>query len=156
MNTAKLKAELTQEEGERLSAYLDTEGILTVGIGHNCAAQPVVGVNAPGDTITTEHEHNIFLSDCDEAIAELDKNLPWWSTLDDVRQNVLLDMCFNMGIKTLLTFHNTLAAIEAGDYELAVKGMRGSRWAAQVGKRAVRLEQMMLTGNWPADIKEIA
>ncbi len=154
MNTDKLKAELTQEEGDRLTAYLDSLGILSVGIGHNCIAQPVVGVNAPGDTITAEHEHNIFLSDCDEAIKELDAHLPWWSQLDDVRQNVLLDMCFNMGIKSLLTFHNTLAAIEAGEYEIAVKGMRSSRWAVQVGKRAVRLEQMMLTGNWPTDIKE--
>lgn len=152
MNTDKLKAELTQEEGDRLTAYRDTEGILTVGIGHNCIASPVEGVSVPGDTITADQEHALFIADCDEAIKELDEHLPWWAQLDDVRQNVLLDMCFNMGIKTLLTFVNTLRFIEEGDYPAAVKGMQGSRWAKQVGKRAVRLEQMMASGQWPTDI----
>lgn len=148
MNIAKLKEELTLEEGERLIAYHDSKGILTCGIGHNCIARPVEGVLAVGDRITPEKEHELFIADCDDAIKELDDHLPWWAQLDDVRQNVLLDMCFNMGIKTLLTFHNTLAAIEEGDWELAVIGMRGSKWAHQVGKRAVRLENMMATGAW--------
>ena len=148
MNIDKLKSELTLEEGDRLTAYRDTEGILTVGIGHNCISSPVNGVNAPGDTITADQEQALFVSDCDDAIKELDEHLPWWSQLDDVRQNVLLDMCFNMGIRTLLTFNHTLDFIEAGDWPNAVKGMQSSRWAKQVGKRATRLEAMMSTGEW--------
>lgn len=152
MNCEKLKTELTLEEGERLVAYLDTKGILTVGVGHNCVAKPVEGVTQVGDRITPEKEKALFLADCDDAIAQLDKRLPWWSTLDDVRQNVLLDMCFNMGINTLSSFVNTLHAIETGDYSVAVVGMRSSKWATQVGSRAVRLEKMMLTGEWPTDV----
>lgn len=148
MNCDKLKEELTLEEGERLQAYRDSVGILTVGIGHNCVASPVEGVTQVGDTITRVVEHALFIADCDEAIKALDKHLPWWSTLDDVRQNVLLDMCFNMGIKTLCSFVNTLQFIEAGDYAAAVKGMQSSKWAKQVGPRAVRLEKMMATGEW--------
>lgn len=148
MNIERLKAELTLEEGDRLTAYRDSVGILTVGIGHNCIARPVDGVSAPGDRITPEKEQELFLADVDDAIRQLDEHLPWWAQLDDVRQNVLLDMCFNMGIKTLLTFHNTLASVEGGEYEAAAKGMLASKWAKQVGKRADRLAAMMTTGEW--------
>lgn len=148
MNTDRLKAALTDEEGSKLIAYRDSEGILTVGIGHNCIAQPVEGVKTVGDRITPEQEQELFLADCDDAIRQLDEHLPWWAQLDDVRQNVLLDLCFNMGIKTLLTFHNTLASVEAGDYAAAADGMAKSKWAKQVGKRAATLEKMMSTGEW--------
>ena len=149
MNMDRLQAQLALEEGERLAAYRDTEGILTVGIGHNCIARPVDGVATVGDRITPETCKALFLADIDDTIRQLDEHLPWWSALDDVRQNVIIDMCFNMGIKTLLTFNNTLAAIEAGDWPAAVAGMKKSRWARQVGQRAVRLQGMMETGEWP-------
>lgn len=153
MNLEKLKAQLKDEEGYRLEAYLDTEGILTIGIGHNCANDPVPGVAKVGDAITPECCHGLFEQDITEkAIKELDRELPWWKDLDDVRQNVMLDLCFNMGIKTLLTFVNTLHAIETGNYPAAADGMRRSRWARQVGRRAIRLEQMMASGKWPEDI----
>ncbi len=148
MNAERLQDQLALEEGERLTAYRDSVGILTVGIGRNCIAKPVEGVTAPGDTITAAQCKALFLEDIDDAIKQLDEHLPWWSALDDVRQNVLLDLCFNMGIRTLLTFNHTLAAIEAGDWPAAVRGMKQSRWAKQVGQRAVRLEAMMATGEW--------
>ena len=149
MNIEKLKESLTLGEGRKLAAYLDTEGILTVGIGHNCKADPVLGVEKVGDTITPECCHELFERDIQEkAIDELDRELKWWRDLDDVRQNVMVELCFNMGINTLLTFVNTLHAIETGNYPLAADGMRRSRWARQVGQRAVRLEQMMASGKW--------
>ena len=149
MNLEKLKEQLTLEEGLRLNAYLDSVGILTVGIGHNCRADPVLGVDKVGDTITVETCHELFMRDLDEkAINELDRELSWWRDLDDVRQNVMVDMAFNMGITVLLTFNNTLKAIEEGRWMDAAEGMRKSRWAKQVGARAVRLEKMMETGEW--------
>jgi lysozyme len=78
----------------------------------------------------------------------LDNAIPWWSTLDDDRQNVIIDLAFNMGIKTLLTFHDTLAHIEAGEYDAAADAMASSRWATQVGQRAVFLENAMRTGEY--------
>lgn len=148
MNLDKLRAELTLEEGARLAAYRDSEGILTVGIGHNCIARPVEGVSAPGDTITQETSDALFTADCDDAIKQLDEALPWWAQLDDVRQNVLLDMAFNIGIRRLQEFHHMLDAAESGDYLEAARQMANSKWAAQVGSRARRLEAMMSTGEW--------
>lgn len=148
MNMEKLEAQLAIDEGKRLAAYLDTVGVLTVGIGHNCAASPVAGVLKPGDTITDETCSALFAEDIQESINQLDRVLPWWRTLDDVRQNVLVNMAFNMGISTLLQFRNTLKFIEVGSYGMAADGMMQSLWARQVGDRAKRLSKQMRTGEW--------
>jgi lysozyme len=58
---------------------------------------------------------------------------------------VLVNMAFNMG-GGLLSFVNTLAAIQRGDYNAAANGMLASRWATQVGARATRLADMMRNG----------
>ena len=68
--------------------------------------------------------------------------------LDAVRQRVLVDMGFNLGIPTLLKFQNMWAAIEEEDFQTAADEARDSRWAKQVGRRAERLCQAMATGEW--------
>ena len=146
MDRVSLKARLASEEAERLVAYRDSLGILTVGIGHNCQSKPVEGVTKPGDYISPELEQQLFDSDVDDAVAELDKYLPWWSQLDDARQNVMVDLCFNMGIGTLRTFVHTLSLIEEGAYGAAANGMAHSLWARQVGTRAEFLEAAMRSG----------
>jgi lysozyme len=55
-------------------------------------------------------------------------------------------MCFNLGIKGLLEFKNTLAFIGAGDWERAANGMLASKWAKQVGMRAIELSELMRKG----------
>ncbi|OPZ48986.1 MAG: hypothetical protein BWY95_00416 [Bacteroidetes bacterium ADurb.BinA104] len=55
-------------------------------------------------------------------------------------------MCFNLGIKGLLEFKNTLTFIAAGDWERAANGMLASKWAKQVGKRAIELSELMRKG----------
>ena len=77
--------------------------------------------------------------------------LPWVETLDEVRQRVLVDMAFNLGIPSLLTFKRTLASVEAGNYTVAAAQMLESKWARQVGTRAIRLSEMMATGQDSAD-----
>lgn len=148
MNLQTLGDRLAIEEGDRLVAYLDTRGILTVGRGHNCIARPVEGVTKAGDRITQNQDDILFSEDVDDACDQLDAALPWWRDLDDDRQNVILDLCFNMGIHTLLTFHNTLQDIKNGNWQQAADGMAHSVWASQVGSRAVFLENAMRTGKY--------
>tara|TARA_R110000868_G_scaffold3596_1_gene22679 strand:- start:1098 stop:1547 length:450 start_codon:yes stop_codon:yes gene_type:complete len=148
VNFEKLKEQLSIDEGNLLVAYLDTMGILSVGRGHNCAVKPVPGVLKPGDKITEEISSELFRVDIQESIDQLDRHLPWWRLLDDVRQNVLANMCFNMGINTLKQFRNTLQFIQSGSYGMAADGMMQSLWARQVGDRAKRLSKMMRTGEW--------
>lgn len=150
MDLESLGRRLAIEEGDRLVAYYDTKRILTVGKGHNCVAKPVPGIHAPGDRITPAQDEELFEQDVNEACAELDSHMVWWRQLDDARQNVMLDLCFNMGINTLATFHDTLRHIQAEQFELAADGMLHSHWNAQVGARATWLENAMRTGVYDA------
>lgn len=152
MNLERLAAELAVEEGDRLAAYLDTKGILTIGRGHNCIAKPVPRIYKVGDRITPEQDDALFAADLAEVEKDLDRGLSWWRDLDDVRQNVIADMRFNMGMAGLMTFGNTLRHVHAGEYAAAAYGMRHSLWDTQVGHRAERLAHMMETGCWPEDI----
>lgn len=146
---AKLNAELSIDEGRRASPYLDSQGISTVGIGHNLAAGPLPSQTYP---MTDAQIDALFDRDIASSIAKLDKYLPWWRTLDPVRQRVLINMTFNLGMGTpgsgkgLLSFGGFLGYVRMGDYAGAAKDMLGTLWARQVGKRANRLSDMMLNG----------
>lgn len=136
MNISQLKSQLVDHEGERLKPYKDSVGKLTIGVGRNL------------DDVGISKEESDFLlnNDIQRVIGDLNKALPWWNKLDEVRQLVIADMCFNLGITRLLGFKNTLKAMEEGRYEDAAKGMQDSLWARQVGRRAVKLINMMRTG----------
>jgi lysozyme len=136
----RLLARLKASEGFRDRPYRDTVGKLTIGYGWNLDAVPM-----PEQIAEAMLRHQAL-----DAMADLDEHLSWWRQLDPVRQSVLADMCFNMGIgnglRGLRSFRNTLAAIKEGRYADAAKGMRNSKWARQVGDRAVKLATMMETG----------
>lgn len=139
MNLAKLAAQLEIDEGKRSRMYLDTVGKWTAGVGRNLS-----------DRAFSEDEIALMLkNDIALVEADLDRDLPWWRSMTDARQNVLANMCFNLGINRLLGFKNTLAFMEAKRYDAAAKGMLDSKWARQVGQRANRLAAIMRTGEFP-------
>ena len=145
VNKDALIKQLRIHEGVRRNPYRDTKGILTVGVGHNMEANPL-----PSDWKfpLTDVQINLLLSkDIDEiAKAPLDKNIPWYKSLNDARQNVLLNMCFNMGWTTLSKFKNTLSLVQRGMFPEASKAMLQSKWAKDVGNRAVELAKIMEEG----------
>lgn len=132
-----LVAELIRDEGIRLKPYSDTVGKLTIGVGRNLDA----------NGISRDEAMTLLQHDIDTAANDCRRSFPWWPSLDDTRQRVLLNMCFNMGLPTLLTFRRTLSAVADGDYNKAADGMLASKWAEQVGDRAKRLAAMMRTGH---------
>jgi lysozyme len=136
MNDLLLEAQLNLHEDKRKFPYKDTVGKLTIGVGRNL-----------DDRGLSDDEIAYLLANDIKMVKEdLDRALPWWRQMDAVRQRVLADMCFNLGISRLLLFRNTLKAMKEGDYELAASGMRNSLWYKQVGTRAIRLVKMMETG----------
>lgn len=136
VNLEKAKKQLILHESEELKLYKDTVGKYTIGIGRNLSDRG----------ITKEESDFLFTTDYNIVIKELDRNLSWWKNLDEVRQRVLFDMCFNLGVTKLLAFKNTLEAIRTGRYDDAAAGMLNSLWAKQVKGRATRLANMMRTG----------
>lgn len=165
---AALTAELIRDEDERLKVYRCTANKRTIGVGRNLddvgiskaetAALGITVASVCTNGITRPQSRALLANDIDACARQLDAKLPWWRALGDVRQRVLLNMCFNMGIGRrpdpvknikgagLLQFVNTLTKIERGDFAGAAAGMRSSLWARQVGARADRLALMMEKG----------
>jgi len=146
MNRDRLVSQLTADEGKKLKPYRCTQGKLSIGVGRNL-----------DDVGISDAEARYLLdNDIDRAIRGLDLNFPWWRNLDDVRQEILVNMMFNMGWDNPKTpqreglsgFVNTLAAIRDGKYATAATGMRQSKWFRQVGDRAKRLADAMETGRF--------
>tara|TARA_B100001063_G_C16697440_1_gene520636 strand:+ start:568 stop:1164 length:597 start_codon:yes stop_codon:yes gene_type:complete len=134
--------QLTLHEGMVLKPYKCTSGKLSIGVGRNL-----------DDRGITEAEAELMLSnDIDDFSDRLKREIPWMAELSPVRQRVLLDMAFNLGISGLLKFKRTLKAIRAKQYEKAAEMMLDSRWATQVGQRAKRLSRMMATGHIPPEL----
>ena len=137
MNLTKLEDQLILHEGMVLDMYRDSVGIWTIGIGRNLEH---VGLR-------TEAEARYLLrSDIVAIRSELERSVPWVGDLDEVRQRVLLDMAFNLGVAGLRRFEKTLRLVANGHYGRAAQEMLRSRWADQVGQRAKTLSKMMATG----------
>jgi lysozyme len=136
-----LLKQLRRDEGEVLHAYQDHLGFWTIGIG-------ILIDKRKGGGLEPEESEFIFNNRVTKMQKALEASLPWLKDLDETRQGVLLNMCFNLGLNGLLGFKNTLAQIKAGNYEQASENMLLSKWASQVGDRAKRLAKQMRTGEW--------
>lgn len=136
MNHDTLIKELTRDEGLRLKPYRCTAGKLTIGVGRNLDD---VGIS-PGEA------EILLRNDIARAEADLDKALPWWRSLDEVRQRVIVNMAFNLGVPGLLKFKRTLRHVQAKEWLQAANAMLDSKWAKQVGPRAIRLATLMRDG----------
>ena len=146
-NLALLIAELRRDEGVEYGEYIDPAGIPSTGVGHNLRVSPLpAGWSFP---LSDAQVDQLLTGDLDETFLELNHSLPWWTALDDVRQRVIANMCFNMGIGDLLDFHNALGATQRGAYAIAAAAMKASEWYGEVGDRAVRLCTAMETGVMP-------
>jgi lysozyme len=133
---------ITKHEGTRSFPYTDTVGKITIGVGRNLSYN---GLRA--DEIAL-----LLQNDIEAATANCKASFPWFGKLDDVRQAVLVDMAFNIGIGSLSGFHETLQAVEAGQYEAAANLMLQSFWASQVPIRALEDATMMRNGEWPTGV----
>ena len=133
----RIKAQLVRHEGLRLKPYRCTASKLTIGIGRN--------LDDCG--ISQSEAYVMLINDIMNCEKQLHAKIPdIYNGLDEVRKSVLLNMCFNLGINGLLGFKNTLAFVKAGDWERAANNMLVSKWAKQVGRRAIELSELMRKG----------
>ncbi len=144
MKRDRLKAVLVRHEGLKLRPYRDTVGKLTIGVGRNLDDRG----------ITKDEALYMLENDIRTAEEELDQRIPWWRELDDVRQEVLLNMAFNLGVPKLMKFKRFLKALKEGNYGQASDEMLNSLWAQQVGRRAKELAFAMRNGEYPFDVPE--
>ena len=136
INFERLEKDLKAQEDFRQFPYKDSRGIETIGFGRNLRD---VGISKSEACI-------LLQNDIDTAIQNIIKIIPNFNDLNDVRQEVLVNMCFNMGIKTLKNFKNMITAIAKNDFETASKEGLNSVWHDQVGERAEILMERLRSG----------
>jgi len=148
MDYDRLKAQLRVDEGVRRRRYLDTADPprWSIGVGHNITDDPRYPYAVTDEPLNEIQIDMLLERDIASAVADLDQNVNWWRAMEEPRQRVLANMCFNLGWPRLSQFINTLQAMHFSNYAAAASEMRGSLWAKQVGARAERLAKIMETG----------
>lgn len=134
----KLIEQLKRHEGVELKPYKDTVGKWTIGVGRNLDD---IG-------ISEQEAEMLLLNDIKEAERQLIATMPWTQELDEVRFSALLNFVFNVGIGTASKFVNAMALLKARNYDMAADEFLNSRWAKQVGQRAIEVTEQIRTGEW--------
>ncbi len=132
MNYKRLRETLIRHEALKLKPYRCSEGKLTIGVGHNLDANGI-----------SENAAMFILSEDIKISEKALRKFSWFEQLSDVRQEVVLNLHFNIGHSSFLTFKNMIWALECGDYLGAAVEMRDSKWFNQVGVRAEQLVSAM-------------
>ena len=150
--------QIAHHEGIVLKVYIDSLGFDTIGIGRNLEHRGIADLELAHmeKTISDIYENGIteedayFLAHQDIGIVEKEllSSRSIVRELDAIRQRVLVDMAFNMGMPRLNKFVLMWKAIDSQNFSSAALEMMDSRWARQVKSRANTLAYAMEYGKF--------
>ena len=136
-----LQARIIAHEGKSKSAYQDSLGYWTIGIGRLCDKRFDAGLS-PDEMLY------LLSNDINNAKQEMNQ-FPWFTKLDDVRQGVLIELNFNIGLTHLLEFKSMITYLIHSDFSNAAEAMLDSLWAKQVGvNRSTDMANRLRTGTY--------
>ncbi len=141
---------LMLHEGFSSIPYRDTNGNWTQGYGRH------IGVKKPKNVSEAKAREWLY-EDIKDVIQALDEKIPWWRKCNAVRQQVLINFAYNVGVNGLDKFDKFLAAIEKRQYtkaskELLYNGAKKTKYFKQVGVRAEHLAHAIKTGKWNMEV----
>ena len=144
MNISQLKKQLIDHESMKLELYKCTAGFWTIGVGRNLSSRG----------ISVETAVDMLDEDIEICISELDKVFPWWRKGNDARQHALIDLHFNLGINTLLSFKKTMNLWEEAvhgrvNWSQVADELLNSKYAEQLPNRSKTIATMIETGELP-------
>ena len=122
-----IKKRLIDFEGLELKLYFCKSNKPTIGVGRNCM----------DNGITEEEAMYLLNNDIKTVIKKLDKHWITWRKLPITAQYVCIDLVFNMGINTFMSFRRTRSYMELNEWEKAGDELLDSKYAEQVGRRAI-------------------
>lgn len=139
-----IAAHLEIEEGREASAYQDSRGYWTIGVGRLIDARK-------GGRLTNDEIDYLLANDIRAAVDQLETFpalAPAWAAVRDnpARATALVSMCFQLGARGLSDFKTTLSRVVAGDFAGAADSAARSLWAAQTPNRAARVCALLRTG----------
>lgn len=135
MNFLELLDYIKKNEGLRLTPYKCPKGYWTIGYGLNLET-----------SFTKEMAQCLLELKAHSIYSEVVRSCPWFLELNTVRQQVIMDMAYNMGVAGVLTFKKMIRAIIAKDYNRAGKEILDSNYHTDVGKRAELNAMLMMSG----------
>jgi len=139
MKSQVIKEQIKRHEGFVSHAYRDTEGYLTIGYGR------LIDERRGGGVSKSEADH-MLTNDLQRVVVQIEERWPGFNHLNDTRQHALINMGFNLGVNGLFSFTKMFDALQEGDYEQAAHEALDSKWATQVGQRAVEIAEMIQHG----------
>jgi GH24 family phage-related lysozyme (muramidase) len=146
-----LRDQLKIHEGKRLFVYDDATGEM-LRPGYVLKGYPTIGFGRELSRrgITDTEAELLLTGDIMDVIVELDELIPWWSTLDPVRQMAIANMAFNIGSHGLVkNWPDLMRAMKARDWRQAVDEIHGTKYHQQVGRRAGDIMHMIQYGEMP-------
>ena len=133
---------LKRHEGVKAFAYQGTADKTTIGVGR-CVDEDG-GIGLSDDEI-----EYLLMNDIARCDKELEGAYDWYRDLNKPRRDAMINLCFNLGLTRLRGFVKALEAMSRGQYDLAADEFLDSRWADQVGDRAVEVTELIRVGDYP-------
>lgn len=127
-----LKAQLVNDEGYMASAYQDTKGFWTIGVGRLIDARL-------GGKLSDDEIDYLFENDVKNAEQTCQRLFPVYPSFTKNQRLALINMAFNLGFKRLKKFTKMIVCVNNGDWEGAKREAVASLWYTQVGLRAQRI-----------------
>ena len=125
---------IKHHEGFRSKVYQCTEGYDTIGYGF--AIKDL--------EIDEDIAEQILLRKLEDLMLRVNKTFPWWSKSPDVIRDVVMEMCYQLGVRGFSKFKKTIDHLENKRYGKASAEMLDSKWGrVQTPKRALELSNMI-------------
>ena len=122
---------IKKHEGFRSTVYQCTEGYDTIGYGF--AIKDLF--------LDKDIAELILIRNLAVLVERIKKTFPWINDAPEEVQDVVANMCYQLGISGFSKFKKTIYLIETEQYEEASVEMLDSLWAKQTPSRAKELSE---------------
>ena len=132
---------LKRHEGVKAFAYQCTADKTTIGVGRFIDEDGGIG-------LSYDEIEYLLMNDIERCDAELRAAYDWYGDLKKPRRDAMINLCFNLGLTRLRGFVKALEAMSREQYDVAADEFMDSRWAKQVGDRAVEVTELIRSGEY--------
>ena len=126
---------IKRHEGFEPKVYQCTEGYDTIGYGFTIKDLEIDKDVA--DLILMKKLHTL--------LQRITIAFPWFENIDNIAKSVVVNMCYQLGLRGFSQFKKTIYYLETEQYEEASMEMLDSLWAKQTPNRANELSELMST-----------
>ena len=125
--------DIKKHEGFKSKVYKCTEGYDTIGYGF--AIKDLVIDKDLADLILMKKLH--------EMLERILIAFPWFQNINDEAKSVVINMCYQLGLRGFSKFKKTIYLLETEQYDDASIEMLDSLWAKQTPNRAKELSETL-------------